>query len=298
MIFFNKKKSLTRNSIKKKTVFISGILFGILPFIFIVYLLLSPLVKVIHKDFSSKTMIVISEELNIRSDKNKDAYVIGHYPFGTEVKVFEVFDNNWAEVSVGPKKGYMSFQYLVLPETFYTIEGMFGNKNAKKLISSVKYRKAISKYLKTNGFTSKIPKSEREKLYGKDDNKEIWQIFAEPKLYNFNTFCYGDYNGDNKRDAAFIITNIKSGTRKLIILNIENDTKEDYGGLITFRYLKEDYQFIKHISKRTKMITNDSINRIGVDGILIGTNRDNSLNDIPTLMLYNGKTFDFYNQKK
>lgn len=299
--FFNKKSKkdkTIRKSLKTKAVFVSGVLFGIIPFLFIVYLLLGPLIKTIQKDYSSETMIVISEELNIRSDKEKDAYVIGSYPFGTEVKVYEVFDNNWAEVSIGKKKGYMSFEFLVLPETFYTIRGMFGNENAKKLIASTKYRKAISNYLKKNGFTSKIPKDEREKLYGKDDNKEVWQIFAENRKSQFNTFCYGDYNADKKRDAAFILTNIKTGNRKLIILNIETEIAEKYGELISFYDFSNDYSFIKHIPKGRRMIINDTLQRIGVDAILIGTNRDKNLNDISKLMIYNGKTFDFYLQEK
>ncbi|MCF6365029.1 MAG: hypothetical protein L3J35_02395 [Bacteroidales bacterium] len=301
MMLFSKnksKKKFDKKTFKTKAVFVSGVLFGIIPFFFIVYLLLGPVIKVIKDDFSSKTMMVISEELNIRSDKDKNAYVIGHYPFGTEVQVYEVLDNNWAEVSVGEKKGYMSFEYLVLPETFYTIEGMFGNENAKKLIASTKYRKAISSYLKKNGFTSKIPKDERARLYGKDDQKEVWQIFAEPGKSMYNSFCYGDYNADNKKDAAFIITNINTGNRKLIVLNVETDILEKYGELITFNDFSDDYSFIKNVPKKTKMIVNDSLQRIEIDGILIGTNRDKSLNDIPKLMLYNGKNFSFYPQEK
>ncbi len=294
----SKKKKIIKKSLKTKAVFVSGILFGIIPFFFIVYLLLGPVVKVIQKDFSSETMMVISDELNIRSDKKKDAYVIGSYKFGTEVKVYEVFDNNWAEVSIGKKKGYMSFEFLVLPEIFYTIEGMFGNDNAKRLIASTKYRKAISNYLKKTGFTSKIPKDEREKLYGKDDDKEVWQIFAEDRKSPFNTFCYGDYNADKKRDAAFIITNIKTGSRKLIVLNIETEIAEKYGELITFNDFSDDYSFIQHVPKGRKMIVNDSLQRIGTDGVLVGTNRNKKLNDIPKLMLYNGKTFDFHEQIK
>ncbi|MCD4794603.1 MAG: hypothetical protein K8R54_15315 [Bacteroidales bacterium] len=302
MSLFNKKKHSSKESkksnIKSKAIFVGGILFGIIPFMFIVYLLLGPLVEVIQKDFSSQKMMVISEELNIRSDKMKNSYVIGSYPYGTEVNVYEVFDNDWAEVSIEEKKGFMSFEYLVLPETFYIIDGMYGNENAKEMISSTKYRKAISTYLTNNNFTSKIPITEREKLYGKDDRKEVWQIFAESRKSRFNTFCYGDYNGDKKNDAAFIITNIKTGNRKLIVLNIETEITEKYGELITFKDLEEDYKFIKHVSDRTKMIINDSLQRTGVDAILLGTNRDKSLKDIPELIIYNGKTFDFYLQEK
>jgi len=297
MKIFNKNKNNKSKEIKQKAWFVSGLLFGIIPFLFIVYLLLGPLVKVIKKDFSSETMIIISENLNIRSDKVKNSYVIGSYPFGTKVQVYQVFDNNWAEVSIGDKKGYMSFEYLVLPETFYIIEGMFGNENAKKLIASTKYRIAISNYLKANNYTSKIPKNEREKLYGKDAEKEVWQIFAEPSKSEFNSFCYGDYNGDKDRDAAFILTNIKTGKRKLIILEINTFIPGKYGNLLDSRDLSEDYLFVKNIPKRRKMIVNDSLQRIQTDGILIGTNRSESFNDIDTLMLYNGREFDYFPQK-
>jgi len=59
----------------------------------------------------------------------------------------------------------------------------------------------------------------------------------------------------------------------------------------------DDYLFIKHIPKNSKMIINDSLQRIATDAILIGTNRDTKIHDIPQLMLYNGKTFNFYLQK-
>lgn len=301
MKVFKKKSDKNKEqlkSLKSKAIFIGGLLFGIIPFMFIVYLLLGPIIKVIQKDLSSQKMMVISEELNIRSDKKKNSYVIGSYPYGTEVDVYEVFDNDWAEVSIGEKKGYMSFEYLVLPETFYIIDGMYGNENAKEMISSTKYRIAISTYLTDNNFTSKIPNSEREKLYGKDDHKEVWQIFAENWKTYYNTFCYGDYNGDKKNDAAFIITNVETGSRKLIVLNIETEIKEKYGDLITFKDLKEDYMFIRHIPERSRMIINDSLQRTGVDAILLGTNRDKSLNDIPELMIYNGKNFDYHSQEK
>jgi hypothetical protein len=61
--------------------------------------------------------------------------------------------------------------------------------------------------------------------------------------------------------------------------------------------MEEDYEFIRHVPERTIMSVNDSIQRTGVDAILIGTNRDRSLNDIPQLMIYNGKSFDMHSQE-
>jgi hypothetical protein len=293
---FSNQKYLKEGNVNKKIVFIGGLFFGIIPFLFIIYLLLGPVIRVIQKDINSIKMMIISENLNIRSDKEKDSYVTGSYPFGTEVNVYEVFDNNWAEVSIGDNKGYMSFEYLVLPETFYIIKGMFGNENAKNLISGTIYRNAISAYLQKNNFTTKIEKNEREKLYGKGDMKEAWQIYAEDANAQFNTFCYGDYNGDKKKDAAFILTNIKSAKRKLIVLNIDSDISEKYGELITFKDLEDENLFVKHIPKNSKMIINGNVQKTGIDGILIGTNRDKSLNDVFELMIFNGKNFEFYPQ--
>ncbi|NPA67280.1 MAG: hypothetical protein GXO50_01595 [Chlorobi bacterium] len=297
MSLFNKFKNIEKKDAKSQAAFVGGLLFGIIPFIFIVYLLLGPLVKVIKKDFSGETMMIISENLRLRADTNKNSYVTGSYPFGTKVKVYKVFDNNRAEVSTGNKKGYMSFEYLVLPETFYIIEGMFGNENAKKLIASTKYRKAVSNYLKTNNFTTKIPESEREKLYGKNTKKEMWQIFAEPLKSRFNSFCRGDYNGDKREDAAFIITDIKNGNRKLIVLEINDDIPGKYGNLIGSKDLKQDYLYIRNVPKNSKMIIKDSLQTLHTDGILIGTNRSGNFNDVDTLMIYNGISFDFYPQK-
>jgi hypothetical protein len=295
-----KKKSKTEvakdGSSKRKVIFIGGILFGIIPFFFIVYLLLGPVVRIIHKDMNSVKMMIISENLNLRSEKEKNSYVIGSYPYGTEVNVYEVFDNNRAEVSIGDKKGFMSFEYLVIPETFYIINGMFGNENAKNLISGSSYRNAIAAYLQENNFTTLIPKDEREKLYGKGDMKEAWQIYAEDAKAEFNTFCYGDYNGDKKKDAAFILTNLKSAKRKLIVLNIDTEISEKFGELITFKDLNEEYLFVKNVPKNSKMIINGILQKTGIDGILIGTNRDKNLKDVYELILFNGKGFDFHPQ--
>ncbi len=297
-LFQKNKKKASGKKIISRTVFVSAATFGILPFLFIVYLLLVPLVRAIKKDFAAETMMIVSESLNIRSDKDKDAYVIGKYLFGTEVEVFEVFDNNWAEVAVGSKKGYMSFEYLVFPETFHIIKGMFGNEDAQKLIASTQYRKAISNYLKSNNYTSKIPKSEREKLYGKDDEKEAWQIFAEPAKSKYNSFCYGDYNGDGERDAAFILTNIKTGKRKLIVLELNDYIPGRSGNLLGSLDLKEDYLFLRSVYKGRKMIIDGGFKRIDADAIIIGSNRPKSFEDTDVLMLYNGLDFDTFIQKK
>jgi len=161
------------------TAFSGAVFIGILPFIFVVYLLLTPIIQVVKKDYSSKKMRIISETLKIRSEKESKSYIIGVYDYGTEVTVHEIFKNSWAEVSVGDVKGYMSLEFLVSPEQFYLIDGMYGNDNAKKYIKKTKYRKAIASYLQKAGYITNISKKTQEKLYNNDKKREVWQLFAE-----------------------------------------------------------------------------------------------------------------------
>jgi len=222
------KKDSKNKSVKRKLLFSGGLLFGIIPFLFIVYLLLGPLVRVIQKDFKAEKMYIISETLKIRSDKEKNSYTIGKYEYGTEVKVYQIFDNGWAEVSVGDKKGFMSTEYLVSRENFYLIDGMFGNELAQKNISQTIFKKAISTYLSENNYISNIPADIKEELYGKNIEKEAWQIFAEEGYPKYNSFCYGDFNGNKKPDVAFIIKNLKTEKTKLIVLEANTTTPENH----------------------------------------------------------------------
>ncbi|MEA3451407.1 MAG: SH3 domain-containing protein [Bacteroidota bacterium] len=286
-------------STKAKILFTSGLLIGIIPFLFIVYLLLGPLVRVIQKDFTAEKMYIISETLKIRSDKEKNSYAIGKYEYGTEVKVYKIFDNDWAEVSVGDKKGFMSTEYLVSRENFYLIDGVFGNELAQKNISQTIFKKAISTYLSENNYISYIPEDIKEELYGKDVEKEAWQIFAEKGYPRYNAFCYGDFNGNKKPDVAFIIKNLKTEKTKLIVLETNTTTPEKYGNLLYSKDLSENWFFIKSAKKGYKYKLNDieEKERIILDGILIGTNRNPKFEDQERLLIYDGKKFDMYNQK-
>lgn len=282
---------------KKEKLFFSGAIFiGLVPFLFIVYLLMGPLARIVYKDYTGTSMYIISDKLKIRSEKGKNAYIIGSYKYGTEVTVYEEIENKWAEVSVEEKKGYMSLEYLVTPETFYLIDGMYGNENAKKLISKTIYRKAISSYLSENNFTTDISNQIKKELYGKQNKKEIWLLFANKKNSRFNTFSYGDYNGDQKEDAAFILKNVSTGKRKLIVLDLNVDVPGKYSKLLYSQDINNDWLFIRNATKNKKYIINNQEQKSQIDGILIGGFRDKSFNDINTLLLYNGKDFKAHQQ--
>ena len=204
------QKSSIKN-LKKRKLNTVVVFIGILPFFFIVYLLLGPVIRVIHEDYSGEQMRVISETLKIRSDKTNKAYVIGKYDYGTEVKVHEVFENRWAEVTVEDIRGYMAMEYLVSPEEFYLIDGMYGNDLAKDAVRKTKYRKAIAGYLSENKYASDIPRKIQKKLYGAAEKREQWQFFAERPGTKYNTYCYGDFSGDGSENAAYILIPEKGG---------------------------------------------------------------------------------------
>jgi len=294
---FNKKQNTARKKLIKTTAFSGAVFIGILPFIFVVYLLLTPIIQVIKKDYSSKKMRIISETLKIRSEKESKSYVIGAYKYGTEVTVHETFKNSWAEVSVGDIQGYMSLEFLVSPEQFYLIDGMYGNDNAKKYIKKTKYRKAIASYLQKVGYITDISKKTQEKLYNDNKRREVWQLFAENSNLRYNTFCYGDFNGDNINDAAYIIKNINTGERKLIILDLKLDIPGEYSKLIHSETLNNSWDYIRTAYKNQEYIINTKKEKIKVAGIIKGSNREESFSDNDILLLYDGKKVNSYLQE-
>ncbi len=275
----------------------SVVFFGIVPFLFIVYLLLGPVIRVIKRDLNAKPMYIISDNLNLRSDKSKNAYVIGNYDYGTEVKVYETYDNQWAEVAVGRKKGYMSLEYLVPPEIFYLIDGMFGNELAKKTISKTIYKKAIANYFLQQGYVSDMPDEIKRELYGaKGKNKPVWQIYVLPGHPKFNSYAFGDFNGDKKLDAAFVITNKQAGKNKLIVFDFSSIGEQQYGKLIFSMDLDAPWFYIRTARKGSQYYIDGEKKRLPIDGILIGTNRDPALKDPVTLVLFDGRRFRLYRQ--
>ena len=288
---FNKKKLIN------KTVFSGAVFIGILPFLFVVYLLLTPIISIVKKDYTSVEMRIISETLKIRSEKSSNAYIIGKYDYGSEVIVHEIFDNSWAKVSIGEVQGYMSLEFLVSPEQFYLIDGMYGDENAKNYIRKTKYRKAIATYFSEVGYITDISKKVQEQLYQDDKKREVWQIFAENGNLRYNTFCYGDFNGDKFEDAAYIIKNINTGERKLIILDLKTDIPGKYSKLLYSETLENDWDYIRTAPKRTKYIVNGEKEKIKVSGILKGSNREKSFEDTDIMLLYDGKDFVPHLQK-
>ncbi len=292
--FFNKIK--IKRSKKEHVSTTTIIVFGLVPFLFIVYLLLGPVIRVVKKDLNATPMFIISDNLNLRSDRSSNAYVIGNYDYGTEVKVYNTYDNKWAEVAVGRKKGYMSLKYLVPPEIFYLIDGLFGNEQAKKAIKKTAYKKAIANYFLQNGLVSDMPDQIKIQLYGrKSRNKPVWQLFVLSGNPKFNSYCYGDFNGDKKPDAAFVITNKKTMQNRLIILSI-NNVGQDYGTTLFSMDFKDNWYYIRLAPKGSEYYVNGEKIKIPIDGILIGSNRDPALHDPLRLLLYDGKKFRIYNQ--
>ncbi len=274
------------------------IIFGIVPVLFIIYLLLAPVARVIQQDLKAEPMYIISENLNLRSEKSKNAYVIGNYDYGTRVKVYQTYNNKWALVVVGRKKGYMSLEYLVPPKIFYLIDGIFGNELAKKVVTQTAFKKALASYFLQKGYLSDMPNDIKRELYGRKwKNHSVWQFFVLPGRPYFNTYAYGDFNGDKKQDAAFVITNKTNKQNRLVILSINEFDKDNYGTELFAMDMPENWFYIRLAPKGRRYMLDTARVRIPVDGLLIGSNRDASLNDPVWLLLFDGKKFKLYKQK-
>ncbi len=290
------KNIFHKNDEKNHASTVTVVVFGIVPILFIIYLLLAPVVRVVQKDLKAQTMYIISDNLNLRSDKSPNAYVIGNYDYGTPVKVYNIYDGQWAEVSVGRKKGYMSLEYLVPPKIFYLIDGLFGNDLAKKVIRKTAYKKAIANYFLQNGLVTKMPEKVKIQLYGrKAKDKPAWQLFVLPGNPKFNSYAYGDFNGDKKTDAAFVITNLDTKQNRLIVLSI-NTVGQNYGQTLYEKDLKHNWLYIRLARKGWRYYVNGQKVRLPLDGLLIGSNRDTALHDTTKLLLYDGQEFKLYPQ--
>lgn len=293
----NVKEETEKKSGNKKIMVIGGALLGLIPLLFLVYLLVVPMISVLKDEMKSKEMYVIAKKIILRSDKNTNSYKLGSFSYGTQVSVYST-EKEWAEITVGEQKGYMSTEYLVDKKTFYEIEGVYGDKISRKYITSTRCKTAIVRYLNEKGYMSNVPEDLREEFYGENHNKSVWQIFSETRG-SYNSFCFADFNGDFRGDAAFIFKNTDTEERRLVVFSFDKTHPNEKSKDIFEMELKDPWFFIRKAYKGSWRNLNESRKKkkIGIDGILIGSNRNRSFDDPIRLLLYNGKEFEIHDQK-
>ena len=290
-----------QKSKKNKKRIIGGLILGGIPLLFVLYLILGPILDILSKDLSAKEMYVVSEFVNVRASSDANSLKMGKLDYGTKVLVYKI-EEDWAEVLVDGQKVFISSKYIVEPSVYYTIQGLFGDEKSEKAVGNSKYKLGLFRYLNSKGIATKIPDDIRN-LYFKDStNKEIYQIFSESKGAAYNSTCFGDFDGDNIQDAAFVLKNTGTDKKILLILSFDKNQPLDKSKVIYEQALDKPWIFIKLAKKGSKFnlggTGKNTEEKIPVNGILIGTNRNKDLNDPVDLLLYDGHKFNQYRQTK
>ncbi|MBN1252121.1 MAG: SH3 domain-containing protein [Bacteroidales bacterium] len=285
---------------KSKKIIIGRLALGIIPLLFIVYLVIGPVFQIIKQDILAENMYIISDFVNVRAKADTKSLKMGKIDFGTEVLVYNI-KNEWAEVLIDGQKGYIHQDFIGNANTYYKLDGLFGDNLSARKLSKLNYKLAIIRYLDSAGYISNIKDGYKKEFSDEDLNKEKLQIFSPKYGSRYNSVDFADFNGDFSIDIAIVFKNINTGKNHLVILGFDkhdplNKSKEIYS-----MDLMEDWYFIRTIKKRNKKyLTNKEglieKQRIPIDAIEIGTNRNKELNDTEYLLIYNGEKFELIDQ--
>ena len=284
---------------KKKV--IGGLLLGAIPLLFILYLVLGPVLHILSKDLSAKEMYVISEFVNVRATSDINSLKMGKAQYGTKLLVYDI-KKDFAEVLIDGQKGFVSSEFIADPSTYFSIEGLFGDNHAESLITSTKYKLGLLRYLESKGYISNIPEEIKNKQSGDQSKKEAYQIFIEPRGSHFNASVFSDFDGDFQNEAAFVLKNVNSDKKILVILWFDKKDPLKLSKAIYETELKPWY-FIKLAKKGTKYQLGSEVVvkgkkpekfKIPVNGLIIGSNRSKDINDPEYLLLYNGDKFEMH----
>jgi len=273
---------------------------GIVPLIFIAYLVVTPLFLIVKQDIQAYDMFVISDYVNVRTNPEKDALKMGEIYFGTEVLVYNI-ENSWAEVLIEGQKGFIHEDFLGTPELFYKIDGLFGDEASMKRVPKLNYKIAIVNYLDSLGYLPNIKNKYKNKFNEVDLKKDRFQIFSEKRGSKFNTSAFADFDGDFVWDVAVVLKNINTETNHLVILSFDKKDPRNKNKAIFSMELEEEHYYIRRVKKRHYRYMYDkdgekTKQRIPLAAIEIGTNRNRNLNDTEYILIYNGKKFELIDQ--
>lgn len=282
---------------KNKKKVIGGLILGAIPLLFIIYLVLGPLLHILSKDLSASEMYVISEWVNVRATADINSLKMGKVDYGTKLLVYEINDD-WAEVLIDGQKGFVASKFIADPATYYEIEGLFGDERTAKTLTNSKYKLALIRYIESNNFTTYIPEDIQMEYFPDAENKEVFQVFSEPRGSRFNYSAFADFDGDFRWDAAFVLKNRETDAKKLVIFSFDKNDPLEHSKVIYDQDIEQPWYFIRLAKKgeRYYIDDKDKKTKLPINAILIGSNRNKNLNDPEYLLMYDGETFKSYEQ--
>lgn len=201
--------------------FLALLLFGITILIIIIFTIVMPFIK----NLNAEKMHVIATNLFIRSTPftGTQSNILGKAPFGTSVNVYER-KNGWAEVEAFDISGYMSLDYLISEKQYIELNSIYGNRDARELITLTSNKRALLKYFKNNNIIGYMHIDFQKEFYG-NTYKSVWQIYGLSENSEYNSVCWGHYSGNEKKDFACVITKKLTDERKVLIFQIISDNE-------------------------------------------------------------------------
>lgn len=196
------------------------------------------------RDANAPRYYVMARNLNMRSSPDFDVEhnKIGSLTYGTEVIVYDSVKSSskpyiygkFAPIDARGKvvkdkciEGYLSYDYMATKADYFLLNSIYGNEDARNMLSEVRYKKALLNYFKKNNYRGDIS-NEKIDEYGigeKFKTAERWQVFCRyEKAKSNNVYRSKKYRKDSKYpDLAVIIKNIDSGERKMLYFVYEDD---------------------------------------------------------------------------
>lgn len=195
------------------------------------------------RDAEAPRYYTFANSVRMRSSADFDVEYnkLESFGYGTEVIVYDSVPGNYFYGKVAPKdargkvikdrvvEGYMAYQYLLPKEDFFRLNGVFGNEEAKEMLSESRYRRALLNYLKSHNYCGKITAEEiaEHNLNPNLNSTEQWQVFCKDKASKSNTvYRSRKYSRHSKYpDLAVIIKNVRSSERRLLYFVFDDETE-------------------------------------------------------------------------
>ena len=195
------------------------------------------------RDAEAPRYYVYSTSLKIRNNPlfDGDANIIGRVSYGTELIVYDSspgeyfrckfcpYDANGKAIKSQAIEGFVHYKYLLPKDDFYLLNSIFGNDDAKKMLSETRYKRALLEIYKRNNYIGNLTKEDVERyglspslLYNAEGR---YQIFCRgEKSTSNNVYRSRKYRKDSKYlDAAIMLDNLNDPSDRLFLYFAFND---------------------------------------------------------------------------
>ena len=208
------------------------------------------------KDKEATRKYIIANTYKLRSSRylnENDLNIIKTFGYGQEVLVYNE-DTEWAEVKIIDKyanqeyTGFFGFpqRYLTSKKDFYEMEGLWGNEDARKLITQSYAKKAVIDYLQMNNLMTDVPANIQDEIYNERKNKQVWQIYGIPIVEKY------DVAVSNENVLFTIITEKENKDNKKLLIFSFNEEKDYKDKLLFDQKIDPEYDGMRVVKKGSK----------------------------------------------